>query len=474
MGASKTPKDNGKSPAAAKSGDEKPKSGDEKLTPAQIKAAKAGGKKSSKPARPPKKGGKSSDAGGSGLVLPALAVVAAAVGVGVYLRSQPPPPPARRSTAAAATGGKAGGDGAALSEFELLQQGRQTDAAKMRPKCVDGAGCGAVDEEMCADPETRARCCRRCYQVACFDSEVACAEWADAGQCYLNPEYMQRECCFSCTPDPDNKCAIDFSRRPGVAPKTFDNSSRDLDTIFQRAIDTYPQYSPTVHSRDPWVVTFDNLLSDDETDGVIEAVGGPGEQYLKPSTTAKAERGPNGQVRLVDVPDKIRTSYNAWCQHRSCYAHPVHERVISRIMDIVGLPHNNAEHMQLLRYGPNEYYRLHHDWIPEQLDALCGPRAFTFFLYLSDVDEGGGTYFPYINITVKPKRGSAVWWPHGKPTNPRAKDDRTHHEAQPVIVGKKYAANYWIHGDDFKNAMASACDGRSGVKARAPPRLRPK
>ena len=67
-----------------------------------------------------------------------------------------------------------------------------------------------------------------------------------------------------------------------------------------------------------------------------------------------------------------------------------------------------------------------------------------------------------------------MWWPHGKPTNPRAKDDRTHHEAQPVIVGKKYAANYWIHGDDFKNAMASACDGRSGVKARAPPRLRPK
>ena len=30
----------------------------------EIKAAKAGGKKSSKPARPPKKGGKSSDAGG--------------------------------------------------------------------------------------------------------------------------------------------------------------------------------------------------------------------------------------------------------------------------------------------------------------------------------------------------------------------------------------------------------------------------
>ena len=111
----------------------------------------------------------------------------------------------------------------------------------------------------------------------------------------------------------------------------------------------------------------------------------------------------------------------------------------------------------------------------DPLSTLRGAAAVVDALgMLLDVDEGGGTYFPYINITVKPKRGSAVWWPHGKPTNPRAKDDRTHHEAQPVIVGKKYAANYWIHGDDFKNAMASACDGRSGVKARAPPRLRPK
>ena len=88
------------------------------------------------------------------------------------------------------------------------------------------------------------------------------------------------------------------------------------------------------------------------------------------STTAKAERGPNGQVRLVDVPDKIRTSYNAWCQHRSCYAHPVHERVISRIMDIVGLPHNNAEHMQLLRCAPPPAATLSKADASKRIDAL--------------------------------------------------------------------------------------------------------
>ena len=45
-----------------------------------------------------------------------------------------------------------------------------------------------------------------------------------------------------------------------------------------------------------------------------------------------------------------------------------------------------------------------------------------------------------------PKRGSAVWWPHGLEDNPWKKDDRTHHEAMPVLQGVKMAANYWIHG----------------------------
>uniref|UniRef100_A0A7S4ITM9 Fe2OG dioxygenase domain-containing protein n=1 Tax=Prymnesium polylepis TaxID=72548 RepID=A0A7S4ITM9_9EUKA len=128
--------------------------------------------------------------------------------------------------------------------------------------------------------------------------------------------------------------------------------------------------------------------------------------------------------------------------------------------------------MQLLKYGPGEYYRLHHDWIPEQVQALCGPRVFTFFLYLSDVEEGGGTQFPYLKdengapITVQARKGTAVWWPHGLESNPWQKDDRTHHEAMPVIVGKKMAANYWIHGSDFKGSMAAGCDGRSGVSGR--------
>ena len=76
-----------------------------------------------------------------------------------------------------------------------------------------------------------------------------------------------------------------------------------------------------MHSRDPWLISLDNVLDchggkGDECQGIIEAVGGRRGEYIKPSTTAKPVRQPNGQVVLTDVPDQIRTSHNAWCQHR--------------------------------------------------------------------------------------------------------------------------------------------------------------
>ena len=55
----------------------------------------------------------------------------------------------------------------------------------------------------------------------------------------------------------------------------------------------------------------------------------------------------------------------------------------------------------MLRYLPCEhpthpdcqFYRRHHDTIPELATMQPGPRVYTFFLYLSDVEEGGGTQF---------------------------------------------------------------------------------
>eukprot|EP00966_Prymnesium_polylepis_P180627 4183455-Prymnesium_polylepis.3 len=49
----------------------------------------------------------------------------------------------------------------------------------------------------------------------------------------------------------------------------------------------------------------------------------------------------------------------------------------------------NSEFVQILEYNVGQYYGKHHDFIDGQLVLPCGPRVYTLFMYLSDVDEGG-------------------------------------------------------------------------------------
>ena len=82
--------------------------------------------------------------------------------------------------------------------------------------------------------------------------------------------------------------------------------------------------------------------------------------------------------------------------------------------------------------------------------------AFVSAASSASMEEGGGTNFPRLDLTVQPKKGSAVLWPSVLDEDPTRQDARTHHQAKPVIKGLKYAANYWIHGDDFKTPLSPA------------------
>jgi prolyl 4-hydroxylase len=91
------------------------------------------------------------------------------------------------------------------------------------------------------------------------------------------------------------------------------------------------------------------------------------------------------------------------------------------------------------------------------VDRQCGPRILTFFLYLSDVEEGGGTNFPQLDLTVAPKKGRALLWPSILNSNPLAKDGRTSHQALEVVAGLKFAANGWIHMYDYVTPQKAGC-----------------
>ena len=134
------------------------------------------------------------------------------------------------------------------------------------------------------------------------------------------------------------------------------------------------------------------------------------------------------------------------------------------------MPISHGEHVQVLKYHPGQFYREHHDQnaLPR---SPWGPRLFTFFLYLSDVEEGGGTAFNRLKgtntetgaeevpLVVQPAVGRAVLWPSVRDGDPFKKDPRTNHEAKPVISGTKFAANAWIHMYDFKAPFKVGCTG---------------
>lgn len=92
-----------------------------------------------------------------------------------------------------------------------------------------------------------------------------------------------------------------------------------------------------------------------------------------------------------------------------------------------------------------------------QRDRQCGPRILTFFLYLSDVEAGGGTHFPKLGHTIEPKVGRALLWPSILDSDPEKEDSRTTHEALIVEAGTKFAANGWIHLYDFVGPNSKGC-----------------
>ena len=95
------------------------------------------------------------------------------------------------------------------------------------------------------------------------------------------------------------------------------------------------------------------------------------------------------------------------------YTHDISVRFLS-----IWSEQGNYESFQVLKYEIGQRYGVHHDYGNEDRKLACGPRILTFFLYLSDVEEGGETAFPNLGLSVTPKKGKALLWPSTLDQNP--------------------------------------------------------
>ena len=147
----------------------------------------------------------------------------------------------------------------------------------------------------------------------------------------------------------------------------------------------------------------------------------------------------------------IRKSKTAWLYKNS---DPIIMRIMLRIANIVNLPLENAEALQIVKYEPDGYYKEHHDSCCDNVDDCTefvkrgGQRVKTVLIYLNDEFTEGSTYFPVLNKKFKPPKYSALVF------NPLAgNSSKCHpkalHAGLPVKSGIKYIANLWFRESKF-------------------------
>lgn len=160
------------------------------------------------------------------------------------------------------------------------------------------------------------------------------------------------------------------------------------------------------------------------------------------------ERSTLGPAREVG---EARTSSQAWL---ALDATPAVARVVSQLAQLTGLSPACFEDLQVLEYGVGAEYRAHHDscnpdtgdydeCVAEEAREGWGRRVYTFFMYLNDGFEGGGTDFPRLGVTLTPKRGCAALWANLRADEEGHAED-SFHGGMPVLSGTKYAANLWV------------------------------
>ncbi|GIY57587.1 prolyl 4-hydroxylase subunit alpha-2 [Caerostris darwini] len=191
---------------------------------------------------------------------------------------------------------------------------------------------------------------------------------------------------------------------------------------------------------EPKISLFYDIISDTEIN-IMKALALPA---LKRAEVAEYNAGLGHRV------SDTRVTKIAWLREMD---HPLIPRMYRRIEAITGLSSSSAEPFQMANYGLGGHFHLHMDVLPDT-ETYFGPemgnRVATWLTYMSDVNGGGATVFPRLNITVWPKKGSALFWYNVKSNG--VGDILTLHGACPVVTGSKWVTNVWFHerGQEFR------------------------
>jgi len=180
------------------------------------------------------------------------------------------------------------------------------------------------------------------------------------------------------------------------------------------------------------IYKFENFLNTRECSSLINEIN----SRLTDSTVANED-----DTCLVS---EDRTSQSAGLGY---FDDPLFLFIDQKISNLLNLEPFLGEHMQGQKYLPGQFYKEHYDFFSPftpEFKTYCewmGQRTWTTMIYLNDVEKGGETYFKYLNLKIKPKKGLLIAWNNlyfnGFP------NFKTLHEALPPEEQCKYVITKW-------------------------------
>ncbi|MDB6061190.1 MAG: proline dioxygenase [Verrucomicrobiaceae bacterium] len=184
----------------------------------------------------------------------------------------------------------------------------------------------------------------------------------------------------------------------------------------------------------PDVVVLENMLTAAECNELI-ALSQP---KLKRSTIVDHQ---TGAEEVMDLRGSFGTYF---LRSENALVACIEKRVAA----LLGVPAENGEGIQILKYGIGAEYKPHYDFfLPESPGSAKhlekgGQRIATLIIYLNDVECGGETVFPEIDLNVIPRKGGAVYFSY---CDSQTRLNRmTLHGGTPVIHGEKWIATIWV------------------------------
>lgn len=148
----------------------------------------------------------------------------------------------------------------------------------------------------------------------------------------------------------------------------------------------------------------------------------------------------------IDAGRAARTSYSGDLDAYDPFVKMLHRRMD----DLMGIEEDFGETMQGQRYQVGQQFKPHHDWFDTTqeywtpLVARAGQRAWTVMVYLNDVEGGGATEFPEMEVAIPPQQGTLIAWNNANPDG--TPNMATLHAGTPVTEGVKYIVTRWYRG----------------------------